>query len=77
MVTYNIPMTETEFLRLLRTDLVLLGGAKLAEAIGVSPQHISDVKHGHRGPGPKVLAYYGLEKVVRSERHVSYVLAGK
>lgn len=70
-------LDEKGFQKLFRTDLATLGGVKLAEEIGVSPQHISDVKQGHRTPGPKVLAYYGLEKVVKVVRVVTYVAAAK
>jgi transcriptional regulator with XRE-family HTH domain len=70
-------LDEKGFQRLFNTDLATLGGAELARRIGVGPQHISDVKHGHRMPGPKVLAYYGLEKVVETVRTVTYVPAKK
>jgi len=69
-------LDENAFRKLFRTDLATMGGAELARQIGVSPQHISDVKQGHRAPGPKVLAFYGLKKVVRIKRSVSYEVVG-
>jgi transcriptional regulator with XRE-family HTH domain len=38
--------------------------AEMAEKIGVSPQYLSDVLNEKRGPGDKILAYLGLEKVI-------------
>lgn len=67
-----MPLDEKGFQKLFLTDLATIGGAELARRIGVGPQHISDVKHGHRMPGPKVLAYYGLEKKVETVRSVTY-----
>ncbi len=70
-------MDHTGFLKLFQRDLAMYGGAKLAELIDVSPQHISDVKKGRRAPGPKVLDYYGLEKTVEVVRLVNYVQVRK
>lgn len=72
MADESEPLSEKGFLRMFRTDLVTWGGVKLAELIGVSPQHVSDVKHGNRGPSPAVLAYYGLKKHVETVRKVTY-----
>lgn len=68
----RVTLNQKDFLRLFRTDLVKLGGAELARQIGVSPQHISDVKGGNREPGPKILDFYGLEKTVEVVRRVTY-----
>lgn len=65
-------MDHLGFLRLFQRDLALHGGAQLAERIGVSPQHVSDVKKGRRAPGPAVLSYYGLEKTVKVVRVITY-----
>jgi hypothetical protein len=35
----------------------------LAKEIGCSKAYLSYVLNGHRAPGPKVLAYLGLERV--------------
>jgi transcriptional regulator with XRE-family HTH domain len=40
----------------------------IAKAIGISPQMFSEVLRGTRGLSQKVLAYLGLEKVVRYRR---------
>lgn len=33
----------------------------LASEMGISPAYLSDILCGHRSPGPKVLAFFGLE----------------
>lgn len=35
----------------------------LAREIGISPMFLTDILKGRRGPGPKVLAYLGLEEI--------------
>jgi transcriptional regulator with XRE-family HTH domain len=43
------------------------GGRSLrafAREIGVSPMYLSDLYHGRREPGPTILSYLQLEKVV-------------
>ena len=52
-----------DVLELMKADVVRLGSQKaLAEAIGVSPGHVSDVLEGSRGPGPSILRFYGLRE---------------
>ena len=39
----------------------------VAQWLGVSRAHVSDMLAGKRTPGPRILAKLGLEKVVRYE----------
>ncbi len=40
---------------------------KLAAKMKISPAYLSDVRLGNREPGPSVLDFFGLEKVVTTE----------
>ncbi len=56
---------DDAILKRLAQERDALGTAKaLADRIGVSTAYLSDVFLGHRTPGPKILAFLGIERVV-------------
>lgn len=42
--------------------------AAAAAKIGVSPSHIGDIIDGSRDPGPSVLDYFGIQKVISYQK---------
>jgi len=54
-----------EDLRLMADDMST--HAALAKKIGISPQYLHDILAGRREPGPKVLAFLKIKKVVLYE----------
>lgn len=61
----NRQMTREDVINLLRRDVARLGSQKrLAQEIGVSEPHISEMLNGTRDPGPVVLKHYGIERIV-------------
>jgi transcriptional regulator with XRE-family HTH domain len=38
----------------------------LAREIGCSPAYLSDIMRGNRSPGPKILAFLGLSREIRT-----------
>lgn len=58
-------------LSLLREQIAKASLRKLALQIGCSAAYLSDVMRGNRLPGPKVLKYLGLRKIVT--KTVQYV----
>ena len=58
-------MTEEEVLVLLKARCVGWGSqARLADAAGISRQHISDIVRGHRHVNQRVAQVLGLRRVV-------------
>lgn len=55
-------LRQPDVVRLLKKQLILRINQKaLAEELGISQQHLSDMLHGRRAPGPAVLDLLGLE----------------
>lgn len=58
-------VTEEQIIKMLRAYCATQGSQVAAAArLGVSVQHVNDILHGHRKPGPKILKALGLKKVV-------------
>lgn len=58
-------MTHEELMDRLRADIAKAGTAKAwAERHGVAASYVTDVLRGHRGPGDKILAALGVERLV-------------
>jgi len=51
-------------IRMLRESLDGGNQAEMARKIGISPQYLHDVLNERRGPGDKILAWLGIERVV-------------
>jgi len=65
------PISETEMHQRLELMIENAGGVRLlARRLGVSAAYVSDVRHGKRGPGPKILGPMKLRRV--RVVHVSY-----
>ena len=65
-------MTRETLVRDLEKRKARLGTWKaVAESLGVSQQHINDIKENRRDPGPQFLRAMGLERIVtyRSTNH--------
>ena len=71
-------MTQLEVVRMLRNEL---GGdssqARLASAIGISPQYLCDILAYKREPARKVLQHLGLVKQVDYVRKATAKKGGK
>lgn len=62
---YNPEMPRSvDPVALLKTKLKRVSLRELARTIGCSPPYLSDVMNGKRDPGPLILRYLGLRKVV-------------
>lgn len=58
-------MELRDVLQRLVDECAKVGGQKAwAAQFGLSPQHVNDVVHGRREPGPGVLIPLGLQRVV-------------
>lgn len=57
-------MTQQQVLSLLEEKRGDDSWASLAERIGVSRAYLSDILRGRRDPGPTILEFLGLRKVV-------------
>lgn len=58
-------MELRDVLQRLVDECAKVGGQKAwATQYGLSPQHVNDVVHGRREPGPGVLIPLGLQRVV-------------
>ncbi len=65
-------MTKEQIIEVLKSEVQRLGSQKaLAAKMGISLPYLSDIIQGRREPGPKVLAYLGLE------RQITYVKVKK
>lgn len=65
METFN----KTDVLTMLRGHISYEKSQKdLAVEMGVSQAYVSDLLKGNRDPGPKVLAFLGLRKIVVYKR---------
>lgn len=63
--SYNPEMPKSvDPVALLKTRLKRVSLRELARTIGCSVAYLSDVTNGKRDPGPKILRYLGLKKVV-------------
>jgi transcriptional regulator with XRE-family HTH domain len=61
-------VTDSEIRDRLKRCVTAAGSQRaLADKIGVSAPYLSDVLNGNRNPGPKVLAYLGLERHYRKK----------
>lgn len=59
-------ITKEQLLFRLTKAYMAAGSMKAwAEQHGISPQYVSDVRHGYRAPGAKILEALGYEEVVR------------
>lgn len=63
-------LTEDDVVAMLRREAGTgdRGKLELAERMSVFKSYVYDLLAGRRKPGPKVLAYLGLRKVVTYER---------
>jgi len=64
-------MKVVDPLSILREQIAKSSLRKLATEIGCSAAYLSDVMRGNRQPGPTVLKYLGLRKIVTKQ--VQYV----
>lgn len=61
--------TLTDVLTLLETEFQLAGSAAVwARSKGLAPGYVSDVIHGRKEPGKKILDALGLERVITYRR---------
>lgn len=61
-------MTKSDFMLFLHDKIREAGDQKtLAERLGVSQSHLSDVLNGRREPADKILTCLGLHRVVTFE----------
>ena len=60
---------KTDPIEVLRARITRAGSqSQLAQELGVSEGHLSDVLSGRRRPGPRLLAAIGLTQVVEYRR---------
>jgi transcriptional regulator with XRE-family HTH domain len=57
-------MRETKIIELLKTMQGTKSQIEFAKEIGISAPYLSDIYHGNRAPGVKVLRKLGLQKNV-------------
>jgi transcriptional regulator with XRE-family HTH domain len=57
-------LTEQDVVNIMRKRQGDRTQAELAEDLGITPQHLSDIFLGRRTPGPIILEKLGLEKEV-------------
>lgn len=58
-------MTQHGMIRLLKREVERIGSqVEYAAKLGISPQYLSNILQGHRGPGSDVLKALGLERRV-------------
>ena len=60
-------MKVVDPLSILREQIAGASLRKIAAVIGVSAPYLSDVMHGNRLPGPKVLKYLGLRRIITKQ----------
>jgi hypothetical protein len=58
-------MNDDQIVRLIRGKQGEQSLRAYASQIGVSAAYLSDVLNGHRGPGKKMLKFFGIEKTRR------------
>lgn len=57
-------MNEKQVIELVRSEVTRAGSMRaLGREWGVNVAYISDLLNGRRGPGPKILAPLGLERI--------------
>jgi len=62
MTKKPVTMTEEEVIQLMKAEQGDSSLRDFAKEIGVTPAYISDIYHGRRSPGEKVLQYFNIGK---------------
>lgn len=70
-----LPIIRGEVITMLKAKQGRQSMREFAKVLGCSAPYLSDIYRGNRDPGPLILNYLGLEKVVK--REITYRRAAK